>query len=457
MWTTSITKTKWATSQTKTKWTTSAQVATPTTRLVTKSSKSGRETTATKSLDHPSSITSSSYTGSTTSSATKTSSSADLSTTKTTAGANTATSVAHLIVKQYFTTTINIQNIIVINNYNTFIYKEEISIKVFAAFEFNLINYYCSSRKSYFTKLCDACQIVKVSKVYNSIEVPTCPDCPAKVIPEPKTVFTVTISVEERKALVGAVVYSSVEYTRVIVEPNYTVYKSTWKSETARVRPTDHKGPMIPGKPLIYQNCTTHTVPYATGSTGISGVTRATKATILTGPSGKSDAARATEATVPFEKTSKAKNSLASIVRALEQSGGVVSPVDSDKTDVNTKAAAGAAKHVGGPGVVESPKSKPPGTGDVRPLSLDKSLSIDSATSKSAAGSNSVAPATSESELSEAAVDKGFFSGIGSIVNAAALNAIPLGEAPIEGKASYVTESLMSVVLTAIFSVALFW
>ena len=134
-----------------------------------------------------------------------------------------------------------------------------------------------------------------------------------------------------------------------------------------------------------------------------------------------------------------------------------MSSVDSDETDVNIKVAAGAAIHIGGPGAVEPPKSKRPGTGDVRPLSLDKSLSIDSETSKPPAGRNSVAPATSESKLSEAAVDKGVFSSIGSIVNAAAFGAIALGEAPIEGQASYVTESLMSVVLMAIFSVALFW
>ena len=266
-----------------------------------------------------------------------------------------------------------------------------------------------------------------------------------------------TVSVEERKALVGAVVYSSVEYTRVVVGPNYTVYKSIWKTETARVRPTDHKGPMIPGKTLTYQNCTTHTVPYPTGSTGKSGVTRGTKTAILTDRSSKSDAARATESTVAFDKTSKAKNSLASIVKALEQSGGVVSPVDFDKTVFYTKADAGAAKHFGGPNAIESPKSKPPGTGDARRLSLDKSLSIDSETFNPPTGSNSMAPARSESKLSEAAVDKGFFSSIGSIINAAALGATAPGEPSIEAKASYVTESLTSVVLMAIFSVALFW
>lgn len=256
-------------------------------------------------------------------------------------------------------------------------------MKVFAAFDVNLINYYCSSRRFYFAKLCDSCQIVKVSKVSNSIEVPTCPNCPANVLPKPETRFTVPISVEEREALVGAVSYSFVEYTEVAADSNFTMYNSTWNGNKSRQRPTGPKSSSIPGRTLTYQNSTqnstTHTVPYGTG------------------PTGKFDVDRATKATISFKAELKAITSLVAVVRMLEYSGGVE---DSDETvfsDSASKITAHAAQPVGELGAVESSQPGSLRTNGYEPSSIDTSHSTGSEASQFPTGSNSEGAISSES------------------------------------------------------------
>lgn len=203
-------------------------------------------------------------------------------------------------------------------------YKEEISIKDFAAFEVNLINYYnCPSRAFYFAKLCDSCPIIKVFKAFNSTEESSCPDCPANVIPKPETIC---ISVGDREALVGRVFYGSVEHTGAVAGSNFTLYNSTWKGNTTGERLTGRKGALIPGGILAYQNATTHPAPYATGPTGTSGV------------------AQATRAAVSIKSNTEALCTLAAIIEILEQSGGVESAIDSDETVVFDSASKAALK-----------------------------------------------------------------------------------------------------------------
>lgn len=226
-------------------------------------------------------------------------------------------------MQRYFSTIITIRNTIVINNYNVSKYKEEISIKDFAAFEVNLINYYdCSSQAFYFAKLCDSCPIVKVSKASNSIEGPSCPDCPANVIPKPEPIC---ISVGEREALVGRVFYG-VEHTGAVAGSTFTLYNSTWKGNTTGERLTGRKGTLIPGGILAYHNATMHPAPHATG------------------PTGKSDIAPATRAAVSIKSNPKALCTLAGIIKILEQSGGVENSVDSEETVVFDSASKTALK-----------------------------------------------------------------------------------------------------------------